>query len=85
MQALKRANEGGWPGKQPDLFSLSRVNGRVLDGDALNCTGCQDFKAKLDGLEKMLETMQKENQKLLEDKKDLLADRQRDKVEMEPH
>ncbi|KAH7715367.1 hypothetical protein AAVH_17252 [Aphelenchoides avenae] len=68
VQALKRANEGGWP-----------------DGDALNCTGCQDFKAKLDGLEKMLETMQKENQKLLEDKKDLLADRQRDKVEMEPH
>lgn len=82
VQAMNRANEGNGPGNRPDLFGLSRVIGRALDGDALNCDGCQDLKAKLDGLENMLETMQKQNQKLLEDKKNLLEDRQRDKVEM---
>ncbi|KAH7692977.1 hypothetical protein AAVH_39994 [Aphelenchoides avenae] len=58
-------------------------DGKGAGESALNCADCQALKAKLDDLEKTLETQQKEIDKLLADKKDLLEDRKRDKDEME--
>ncbi|KAH7669911.1 hypothetical protein AAVH_42868, partial [Aphelenchoides avenae] len=47
------------------------------------CADCQALKAKVLELDQTLVAQVKESNKLLQDKKDLLADRQRDKVEME--
>ncbi|KAH7684725.1 hypothetical protein AAVH_40767 [Aphelenchoides avenae] len=63
------------------LESTVKAMKRASDGKgagegASNCADCQALKAKLDAL-------QKENGKMLVDKKDLLEDRKRDKDEME--
>ncbi|KAH7693487.1 hypothetical protein AAVH_39475 [Aphelenchoides avenae] len=64
--------------------ALKRASDAIeADVVAPNCADCKTFKVKVDGLEKTLETLQKEIDKLLGAKKDLLEDRQRDKVEME--
>ncbi|KAH7719184.1 hypothetical protein AAVH_13342 [Aphelenchoides avenae] len=47
------------------------------------CADCQALKAKVLELDQTLVAQVKENSKLMQDKKDLLVDRQRDKVEME--
>lgn len=59
------------------------LHGYILDGNAASCADCQTLKAKVVELDQTLVALVKENSKLLDDKGGLLADRQRDKDEME--
>ncbi|KAH7702086.1 hypothetical protein AAVH_30769, partial [Aphelenchoides avenae] len=64
--------------------ALKRVpEDKRADGNAASCADCQTLKAKVVELDQTLVALVKENSKLLDDKGGLLADRQRDKDEME--
>ncbi|KAH7684563.1 hypothetical protein AAVH_40929, partial [Aphelenchoides avenae] len=56
---------------------------KTADGNAANCADCHALKAKVVEMDQTLVALVKENSKLLDDKGGLLADRQRDKDEME--